>query len=81
MLMYQIVRLLEKKDDVAGELPTAFVVLKEKTPTSIEELNKYINQHVAPFKQLRGGINIIDSIPKTASGKILRRILRDSLHK
>jgi len=69
-----------KKDYLGGELPTAFVVFKEKKSTSIEELSQFVNETVAPYKQLRGGIHMIDSIPKTASGKLLRRILRDSLN-
>ena len=34
-------------------------------------------EHVAPFKQLRGGVEFRKEIPKSASGKILRRILKD----
>jgi len=35
----------------------------------------FIAEHVAPYKKLRGGVEFIDEIPKTASGKILRRML------
>ena len=37
------------------------------------------SEQVAPYKQLRGGIEFRKEIPKSASGKILRRILRDEL--
>ncbi len=36
-----------------------------------------IGRQVAPFKQLAGGVEFIKEIPKSASGKILRRTLRD----
>lgn len=32
---------------------------------------------VASYKQLEGGVKFVDELPKTASGKILRRLLRD----
>ena len=36
---------------------------------------------VAAHKRLRGGVRFIDAIPKSPSGKILRRVLRDQLKK
>lgn len=36
-----------------------------------------ISENVAPYKKLRGGVQMIESIPKTASGKILRRELKN----
>lgn len=41
-----------------------------------EEVHAYLNEHVAPHKKLRGGIEFIDAIPKSLSGKILRRELK-----
>lgn len=41
----------------------------------------YIIDHVAPYKKLRGGIETIDAIPKTPSGKILRRVLKELANK
>lgn len=61
-------------DEEAGEVPKAFVVLKAETPT--EEIMEYVAERVAPHKKLRR-IEIIDQIPKTASGKILRRVLKE----
>ena len=61
-------------DEEAGEIPKAFVVLKgETTPQAIME---YVAGKVAPHKKVRQ-LEIVDQIPKSASGKILRRILVD----
>ena len=59
-------------DEVAGEVPKAFVVLHhEATP---DELMTYVAERVAPYKKVRR-LEFIDQIPKSASGKILRRVL------
>ena len=59
-------------DEDAGEVPKAFVVLKtEATP---EELIQFVSSRVAPHKKIRL-VETIDEIPKSASGKILRRKL------
>ena len=42
-------------------------------------LKSSLSEHLAPFKWLRGGIVYIDEIPKSASGKILRRVLIENL--
>ena len=57
------------------ELPRAYVVA-DQTKISVEEIHKFVNNAVARYKQLRGGVVFIDEIPKTASGKILRKDLR-----
>ena len=59
----------------ATELPRAYVVA-DQTKISVEEIHKFVNSSVARYKQLRGGVVFIDEIPKTASGKILRKDLR-----
>jgi acyl-CoA synthetase (AMP-forming)/AMP-acid ligase II len=59
-------------DDAAGEVPKAFVVLKlDATP---EEIMAFVAERVAPQKRVRK-LEITDQIPKSASGKILRRVL------
>ncbi|XP_054010236.1 luciferin 4-monooxygenase-like [Hylaeus anthracinus] len=62
----------------AGELPAAFIVKQEGSNITAEDINKYVNERVSCHKRLRGGIKFVENIPKTASGKILRRILRDT---
>ena len=60
------------EDDEAGELPRAYVVRKSDDVTE-ESVLSFVGERVAPHKKLRGGVVFIDAIPKTASGKILRR--------
>jgi 4-coumarate--CoA ligase len=63
-------------DDEAGELPKAYVVLKPAVPATAAEIMAFIAEHVATYKQVRI-VEFTDEIPKSASGKILRRVLRD----
>jgi acyl-CoA synthetase (AMP-forming)/AMP-acid ligase II len=62
------------KDDECGELPRAFIVTK--APATAEELMAFVADRVAPYKKVRR-VDFIDVIPKSPSGKILRRLLRD----
>lgn len=61
-------------DEEAGELPKAFIVPKGEVTKS--EIIDFVAERVAPHKKLRGGVEFIEQIPKTASGKILKRELR-----
>jgi 4-coumarate--CoA ligase len=42
-----------------------------------EEIMEFLAQRVANHKKLRGGVRFVDEIPKSAAGKILRRILKE----
>nr|XP_040221442.2 uncharacterized protein LOC120948797 [Anopheles coluzzii] len=66
-------------DEMAGELPAAFVVLQAGESVTANEIERYVASKLSPQKQLRGGVFFLDEIPKTGSGKILRRQLRDAL--
>lgn len=65
----------------SGEVPKALVVLKESAGVSHaaaeQELLSWVAQHKSKAKHLRGGIEFLQEIPKSPSGKILRRLLRD----
>ena len=61
-----------KPDAEAGEIPKAFVVLGQGTEVSAEDLMSFAADKVATFKRLRE-IEFVDAIPRTPSGKILRR--------
>jgi acyl-CoA synthetase (AMP-forming)/AMP-acid ligase II len=60
------------QDDEAGEIPKAFVVLRGKATAA--ELMDFVAGQVAPHKKIRL-LEFIDKIPKSPSGKILRRVL------
>lgn len=45
------------------------------------DIIKFVEENVAPYKKLRGGVEFVDEIPRSLSGKILRRELRDRLKK
>ncbi|KAJ3092309.1 putative fatty-acid--CoA ligase FadD10 [Quaeritorhiza haematococci] len=80
------VAVIGKPDEEAGEVPLAFVVLKKQEAGKQEdwedlqecarEIQEYVGKHVAPYKRLRGGVRFVEVIPKSPSGKILRRVLR-----
>jgi acyl-CoA synthetase (AMP-forming)/AMP-acid ligase II len=59
-------------NDECGEVPKAFVVLR--ADTTPEQIMGYVAERVAPFKKLRA-VEVIEQIPKSPSGKILRRLL------
>jgi acyl-CoA synthetase (AMP-forming)/AMP-acid ligase II len=61
-------------DEEAGEVPKAFVVLKSQATASADELMAFVADRVAPHKRIRR-LEFIDQVPKSASGKILRRVL------
>lgn len=61
-------------DDDAGEIPKAFVVVR--APLTEEEVMAYVAERVSSYKKVRR-VEFTDSIPKSPSGKILRRLLVD----
>ncbi|KAJ8962647.1 hypothetical protein NQ318_001040 [Aromia moschata] len=64
-----------RPDERAGELPTALVVRQPATEITERRLIDYIAERVSVEKQLHGGVVFVNEIPKTSSGKILRREL------
>jgi 4-coumarate--CoA ligase len=70
----------------ASELPLAFVVkgptVRDVSDRELEaDIRDWVDSRVAHHKKLRGGIRFVDEIPKSAAGKILRRVLRDQIKK
>jgi len=63
-------------DSQATEVPRAFIVPQPNIQLSAQEVIDFVQSNLASHKRLRGGVVFIDEIPKSASGKILRKILR-----
>jgi acyl-CoA synthetase (AMP-forming)/AMP-acid ligase II len=61
-------------DDEAGEVPKAFVVVKEGHGLTEAEVLGFVAERVAPYKKVRR-VEFVAQIPKSPSGKILRRLL------
>lgn len=73
---------IQVPDDRAGEVPKAFVVRSVEFTSAAnldlaQILSCWVTDHKSQYKALRGGVEFVDAIPKSPSGKILRRVLRD----
>jgi acyl-coenzyme A synthetase/AMP-(fatty) acid ligase len=68
-------------DDIAGEIPKAYVVKSSAAGSNdavtSQSITMHVQDHKTRYKWLMGGVQFIDAIPKSPSGKILRRFLRD----
>jgi acyl-coenzyme A synthetase/AMP-(fatty) acid ligase len=62
-------------DDAGEEIPKAFAVRRPGTDLTADEVIEFVARQVAPSKKVRR-VEFIDAIPKSASGKILRKDLR-----
>ncbi|PAV63603.1 hypothetical protein WR25_20856 [Diploscapter pachys] len=58
----------------AGEVPRAYVVAKNGAKP--EDILNFMNEKVAPYKRLKGGIEFLPVLPRTNTGKLLRRQLK-----
>jgi acyl-CoA synthetase (AMP-forming)/AMP-acid ligase II len=70
---------VRKSDEEAGEVPKAYIVLKPdetSRATTGDAIMAWVAERVAPHKRVRH-LEFVDQIPKSASGKILRRMLMD----
>ena len=68
------VAVIPRPDEEAGEIPKACIVLRPDMSVSSDELMAYVAGRVAPHKKIRR-VEFIEQVPKSASGKILRRVL------
>lgn len=59
-----------------GEIPKAFVVLRPNVKATEEEIKKYVAEKKAEYKHLEGGVQFIKEVPKSTTGKILRKELK-----
>ncbi len=63
-----------------GQLPRAYVVRRpgpDGSHLNEEEVKKFMESKLAQYKRLDGGVRFVEAIPKIASGKILKRLLRE----
>ncbi|KAL5363835.1 hypothetical protein BJX96DRAFT_187290 [Aspergillus floccosus] len=58
------------------ERPRAYVRLKDARQLTVDEIQSYMKDRVAKHKQLVGGVKLVDEIPRLASGKIQRAVLK-----
>ena len=63
-------------DDRSGEVPKAFVIRKSRN-VSEKDIDRFVSSKVSAHKYLKGGVVFVDSIPKSPSLKILRRLLKN----
>lgn len=61
-------------DPESGEVPMAFIVSAK--PPTLDQVQAFLAPEIAHYKQIRR-LDVVEAIPKSASGKILRRLLRD----
>ncbi len=61
-------------DEEAGEIPKAYVVPEPGTEPDVDEIMQFVAGQVAPYKRVRD-CEFVDEIPKSPSGKLLRRVL------
>ena len=67
-------------DEKSGEIPVAYIELSEETQKLDEVgLKKYMREHLANYK-IPKQIKVIDELPKNATGKVLKRVLKERLH-
>jgi len=64
-------------DELRGEVPKAFIALKENETATEEEIRYFAKGHLAPFK-IPHYIEFRNSLPKTRTGKIDKELLKDS---
>lgn len=65
-------------DEEAGEIPVGCVVMKAEAKETEEEIMSFVASNVASYKRLRM-VKMVNAIPKSPSGKIMRRLLRDNI--
>jgi acyl-CoA synthetase (AMP-forming)/AMP-acid ligase II len=72
----QDVAVIGVHDDDGEEIPKAFIVRTPGSTATEDDLMAFVAEQAAPYKRVRR-VEFIEAVPKSASGKILRRQLRD----
>ena len=69
-----------KKDENLGEIPVAFIELEDGVKIKETDIKKFLKQHLANYK-IPKYIYFVENLPKNATGKVLKRKLRENLEK
>ncbi|AAB91140.1 MULTISPECIES: AMP-binding protein [Archaeoglobus] len=72
------VAVIGKPDEEAGEVPKAFIVLKPEYRGKVDEedIIEWVRERISGYKRVRE-VEFVEELPRTASGKLLRRLLRE----
>ncbi len=68
------------KDESYGEIPVAFIESEDDVEINEKELKQYLKSKLANYKLPRK-IYFVDNLPKNATGKVLKRVLRENIDK
>ncbi|MRI58020.1 MAG: long-chain fatty acid--CoA ligase [Epsilonproteobacteria bacterium] len=68
------------KDEKSGEVPVAYVELEDGAHITEREIKAYLKEHLANFK-IPKAIHFVDELPKNATGKVLKRVLKERLER
>ncbi len=66
------------KDERSGEVPVAYIELEDGAELNEAQIKKFLREHLANYK-IPKSIHIIDELPKNATGKVLKRLLKERL--
>lgn len=72
---------IARAGEEGSELPRAYIVLKHGSQLDERSVQTYMKERLAGYKQLVGGVRFVDAIPKNASGKILKKDLKEIARK
>jgi acyl-CoA synthetase (AMP-forming)/AMP-acid ligase II len=68
---------VESAGDVGSEVPRAYLVKKKGRKIEERHIHDWMRERLAKYKMLDGGIVWVEAVPKNASGKILKREVRE----
>lgn len=68
--------------DEATEVPRAFVVLRDEAQNQnrdhvLRSISGFVADQVSSYKRLRGGVFVVDALPKNPTGKVLKKALKE----
>lgn len=76
----EAVAVIGKQYEIHGEIPVAFIQLKEDEELTVSELKSFLKDKLANYK-IPKHFYFLEELPKNATGKVLKRVLREKLNK